>query len=415
MRGQSLRQLYEGLGPRGCVHRLKEMLASGELKAAEYSLRETAEACCGPDWVRRLHPRAQMDSLLDPEAQLERAVMEAGGGAVDVSAFRHITGQIIFSEIHQGWKQVGNIGESISTNRPTRFDGEKIPGVAIIGSVGTKVHPGMPYPTMGFGEHYFQTPSTDKDGLICEVTKEAVFFDRTNLVLDHARMVGERLARKKEKQILATLAGVSITIEGETFDGNNHSWNGTTYNTYSTTANAIGINSKSGVELQDWTDVEEAALLFADLLHPDTGDPIDMDWMGFTIVTTPFKAWTLQRIRNATQLASLPGGYATSGTPQRTEGGNIDVIASARILSSALLYKVIQDSGVSAADAKHWWFAGNPNAAIRYMENWPLTTVEAPANNEAEFTRDVVFRAKASERGVPFMFEPRKLTKLYSS
>ena len=40
-------------------------------------------------------------------------------------------------------------------------------------------------------------------------------------------------------------------------------------------------------------------------------------------------------------------------------------------------------------------------AAFAYMENWPITVVQAPANSEAEFNQDIVARFKASERGIP--------------
>lgn len=44
----------------------------------------------------------------------------------------------------------------------------------------------MPYPNIGFSEDYIETPSTSKHGLIVPVTREAVFFDRTNLILSRA-------------------------------------------------------------------------------------------------------------------------------------------------------------------------------------------------------------------------------------
>jgi hypothetical protein len=41
------------------------------------------------------------------------------------------------------------------------------------------------------------------------------------------------------------------------------------------------------------------------------------------------------------------------------------------------------------------------------MENWPITVVQAPVNSEAEFTHDVPFRWKASERGTAAVLDPR--------
>ena len=40
--------------------------------------------------------------------------------------------------------------------------------------------------SLGFGEDYIETPSTTKRGFIVPVTKEAIFFDRTHLVLSRA-------------------------------------------------------------------------------------------------------------------------------------------------------------------------------------------------------------------------------------
>ena len=40
---------------------------------------------------------------------------------------------------------------------------------------------------MGFGEEYVETPMTTKHGEIIAVTREAVFFDRTGMVLSGPR------------------------------------------------------------------------------------------------------------------------------------------------------------------------------------------------------------------------------------
>ena len=57
------------------------------------------------------------------------------------------------------------------------------------------------------------------------------------------------------------------------------------------------------------------------------------------------------------------------------------------------------------------WFLGNPRKAFAYMENWPLTTVQAPTNSHDEFHRDIVAQYKASERGATATLEPRYMCK----
>ena len=87
-----------------------------------------------------------------------------------------------------------------------------------------RLRAGMPYPHLGFGEDYIETPSTTKRGFIVPVTKEAIFFDRTHLVLSRAAEVGEMLGLNKEKRLIDLVIGVT----------NNYKWKGTTYNTYQT-------------------------------------------------------------------------------------------------------------------------------------------------------------------------------------
>ena len=59
----------------------------------------------------------------------------------------------------------------------------------------------MPYPNVGLGEDYIETPSTTKRGFIVPVTREAIFFDRTHLILQRAAEVGEVLGLNKEKRL----------------------------------------------------------------------------------------------------------------------------------------------------------------------------------------------------------------------
>ncbi len=54
-------------------------------------------------------------------------------------------------------------------------------------------------------------------------------------------------------------------------------------------------------------------------------------------------------------------------------------------------------------------------AAFSYMENWPITVVQAPANSEAQFNQDIVARFKASERGIPAIMEPRRMMRCRGS
>ena len=109
-------------------------------------------------------------------------MLEAGDG-VDVTAFSNITGQIVRTTILDAYTQEAFVLSKLVDTIPTRLDGERIPGIGRISDEASEVQPGMPYPHLGFGEDYIDTPQTTKRGFIVPVTKEAVFFDRTYLIL----------------------------------------------------------------------------------------------------------------------------------------------------------------------------------------------------------------------------------------
>ncbi|HEY1065912.1 MAG TPA: hypothetical protein VGE52_07375, partial [Pirellulales bacterium] len=165
-------------------------------------------------------------------------------------------------------------------------------------------------------------------------------------------------------------------------------------------------NSKSGVDLIDWTDVEQAELLFADMLDPTTGDPVLVN--PNTIFCMPSRLRTAQRIVNATEVRV---GDATSSTSVQAIGAN-PLGGAYSVAASRLAYRELIASGVPAENAAKYWYLGDFSRAFAYMENWPITIVQAPANSEAEFTHDVVFRVKASERGAAAVLEPRAVVKV---
>jgi hypothetical protein len=379
---RELKRRYDLDGADQTVRHLTEALGAGDLHAEDFSIRDLAEALVpdGREWVR----------LLDPRAGGGVSVLEAVDG-VDVTAFLNVTGQVIYSKILEGYSQEAFVASKLVQTVPTRLDGEKIPGVSRVADEIDEVGPGMPYPHLGFGEDYIETPSTAKRGFIVPVTKEAIFFDRTHLVLSRAAEVGEALGLNKEKRILDCVLGVT----------NNYKANGAEYNTYYASGgpwkNVLASN-----ELVDWTDVDAAEQLFADILDPHTGEPVLV--RGTTVLVMPAYRHAAHRVFNAAEVT-----YAASGAPSTTTYAN--PLGNYRVHESRLAYRRVVASGVSAADAKKWWFVGDFRKAFAYMENWPITVTQAPLGSEAEFTNDIVLRFKASERGAAAVLNPRYVVK----
>jgi hypothetical protein len=378
---RELKRRYELDGPRQTIAHLTEALEQRHLRPEDFSIRDLAEGLVpdGHEWVR----------LLDPRSAGSVRILEAGDG-VDVTAFLNITSQVIYSKIMDAYTQEAFVVSRLVDTIPTRLDGEKIPGIAGLSGQDQVVHPGMPYPSVGFGEDYIETPSTTKRGFIVPVTKEAIFFDRTHLVLTRAAEVGELLGLNKEKRLIDLVIGAT----------NNYKWLGTTYNTYQ--AATPWINVKAGNELLDWQNVDVAEQLFSDMLDPNTGEPVLLS--ANTVLVMPAYRHAAHRVFNALEVRFNPAGSSST-----TLAAN--PLANYQVLDSRLAYRRVINAGTAAVDAKKWWFLGDFKKAFAYMENWPITVTQSAAGSEADFNQDIVVRFKASERGAAAVLNPRFVVK----
>ncbi len=374
---RDIKRRYDLEGPQRTVAHLCGALREKKVKPDDFSIRDLAEALVpeGREWVRTLDPRST-DGV---------HMLESSDG-VDVTAFLNITGQVIYSKIMEAYTQEAFVVSKLVETIPTRLDGEKIPGISRVKDQIDEVAPGMPFPSLGFGEDYIETPSTTKRGFIVPVTKEAIFFDRTYLVLSRAAEVGEILGLNKEKRLVDLVIGAT----------NNYRWRGTDYNTYQTTT--PWVNLLSGNELIDWTDVDAAEQLFADILDPNTDEPVLVS--PNTVLVTPAYRHAAQRVFGAAEIR-----YTGTSAPTMTVAPN--PLSDYQVVESRLVYRRLLAAGIAADDAKKYWFIGDFTRAFAYMENWPITVAQSPLNSEADFNNDIVVRFKASERGAAAVINPR--------
>lgn len=381
---RELKRRYDLDGPQKTVEHLSEALREKKLRPEDFSLRDLAESLVpdGGEWVRMLDPRSAGGGV---------SLLESGQG-VDVTAFLNIAGQVVYSKIMEAYQQEAFVVSKLVDTIPTRMDGEKIPGVTALPDAAETIRPGMPYPSVGFGEDYIETPSTTKHGLIVTVTREAIFFDRTNLVLSRASEVGEILGLNKEKRLIDVVIGAV----------NNYKRLGTTYNTY--LASGAWANVKDTNELVDWRNVDAAENLFAGMLDPATGEPVLVN--PTTVLVMPAYRHAAHRVFGAAEI-----DYATEQTTTRVA----NPLTKYQVVDSRLVYRRIIAAGTAVDDAKKWWFLGDFKKAFAYMENWPITVTQSAANSEAEFNNDIVVRFRASERGAAAVLNPRCVVKSYDA
>ena len=376
------RRLYEAAKrdrtPDRFFEEIGEALQKKEIRPTDFSIRQLFETFVddGREAVDSWNPRHGGKGVM---------LRESG---VETSAFSNITGQIVYTVMMEWFDNPEFIGSRLTENVPTVLSGEKIAGVSLLGDQVESIGENQPYPRAGVSEDWIETPETTKRGVIVPVTKEAIFFDRTGQVLQHASQVSESMAINKEKRILDAVLGITSLYNRKgrgvvaTYGDNSgsHDWD----------------NLQASNALVDWTDIENAELLFDAMTDPNTGEPIMV--MPKQIIVPSALKHTARRILNATEIRFGDGASSTTQTVSANPvAGSLEIISTAYVKAR------------TSSDST--WFIGDFARGFKYMENWPATVVEAPPNSAEEFDRDVAAQFKISERGTPAVTEPRYAVK----
>lgn len=384
--------------PENTVRCFREALDSGQIDRRSLSLRDLFVGLVenGEEIIREFDPRNSKAGITLTEA----------GNAVDTSTFANINGQIMYSTVLDEYQLETEIVNEVCETVPTRFNGERIPGIGAIGDESQKIQEGQEYPIAGVNEQYIETPQTVKVGTIIPVTKEAIFFDRTNILLNMCSEVGKYVGVQQLQAVLGTVMG--LTINGINY--NTYNRNGTNTNTYLTSGAYINdLTGGTANPLVDWTSIQTAEITLSKITDPNTGLPITVQ--PAVLLAPPALKYTARRITTATEVRTLYPGLATQGASANVSiaaPGNVEMITKNPLEND---YKVVTSRWVyyyqnlASATANTWYLISKKSFA--WMENWPVTVVQAPTNSEAEFTQDIVMRYKASFRGNAAVREPR--------
>ncbi|CAB4146817.1 hypothetical protein UFOVP829_3 [uncultured Caudovirales phage] len=379
---RNLKRICESNGVNATVSTLADAFAAKKIRPGELSIRRMAETFIGSNW----------DSVL--ENRMGR--VQESADSVSASLFTAITGQLLVNEIKEKYKLASFIGDSLCTTIPVtngNLGTQKVPYLSDVRDVGEKLEEGEPYPQTQFAGQYITYPGVEKHGRICAVSMEAIFSDLTTQILDSARSVGQYLALTREYKILQVALGIT----------NNHSWNGTSYNTY-VASGGSWVNKVATFSLTDWTSINSLEQLFVNMVDPITGYPILIEPKN--ILVTPAQKYSTRSIVNATEVRRTQPGYATTGGPIQNVSDN-PLDRDYQILTSPHALKALTDSGVSAANSNIRVYLGDFQKAFVWREAKPLTIVEAPPLNPMEFNQDIALAVKASWMGVAGVRDPR--------
>ena len=357
--------------PHRFVDAMAQLFADRSVNLGDFSIRKLFEACVDDGFEL-------VQNHFDPSGGGGVRLLEATG-AVNTAMFAATQGQYLYNAILRSYQMPELIGDMLVTVINSKESGEKIPGVSEIGDEVEVVGEGKPYPTAAVAENWIQTPETIKRGLIINLTKEVIFFDKTGQILQRAANIGRTIAINREKRILDVALGISTV----------YSRNGAaveaTYGSDNTTASN---------PLVDWTSLDTADTKFSEITDPDTGEPIVVT--ANTMVVPIAKVNMARRIMNATMT-----GQTTSSRETRVSSNSLN--QNYNVLSNAYVKQ--------RTSSDTTWFYGNPKEAFVYMQNWPLTVEQEGENGHLAFSNDIVARFKASERGAAGVLERRYMLK----
>lgn len=366
---------------------LRQAMESGEIKAEEFSLKRLFQEMVpgGHELVESFNPAVGVNGGYNVVA-LEAA------GVVDTSAFSTINGQLFITKVLENWENPELLWPKLVEVIPTTLNGELLPGISVPADEIDTVGEGETYGQTGLSEVFIRTPTIPKKGTILRVTREAIFHDRTGILLRNAGKVALAMALNLEKRVLDCIFGIT-----NTYNRNNQ-----TSNTYLTSG--AYVNSVTGNALSDYRSLETLLQLFENMTDPDTGEPIVVN--ATTLIVPTALVMTARRIVNAVQVRAASGAaYAADPTD------NPDMIT---VSSSPLQSTITVESSPyvkARTSSASTYFFGDFKKGFALMENWPIQVVQAPANSEAEFERDVVAQFKVSHKATPAVLEPRQATK----
>ncbi len=399
---QDLRQLRESLGPRGFYETIQGLLSEGELKPADFSLRQLWEACVGPTHLTLPTFAAKQRAYVTDIDQLASLHTEADLGT---NLFQTVTGALIARRVIDAYNQLdGLIGDQLVAVETSSVKNERFAGFTALQGP-KEVGEGMPYEEASFGDKYVTTVEAKK-GRIVSITEEAVHFDQTGELLRRAAMIGEATRLEREKTIvrgvidadfnLALNKGVyrpSGTLEAL------YPADGTNFNYVGVGNTASGAPFNTAVVLEDWTDIDHILRYHAtqvkdDRHAPEAGEPIV--WMPKIVLVPRNKQLTAMLIVTATTVMTL-----TNTDTQRTEfrnpfGGVFTVLTSPYL------------DAVSPDD----WYLGDFRRQFIWKEIWPVQVFRQTRDSDAGFDRDVVARFKVRYYGGINSLDERHVVKV---
>lgn len=337
----------------------------------DFSIQELFVECFG--WNELIRCRSARD--------LDFTELREAAGAVSTAAFQNISGQIVYGMTLDAYESPEFVVTKTIPVRQSNISGyEKIAGINRIGDENQEVKEGDDYPLAGVSEDWILFDEPKKKGMRIPLTKEAIFYDKTGLLVQRCQEVGNWFGANLEKSAVDCVIDENVT-------SHRYNWRGTVIATYGDNSGSHDWDNLAATNgLVDWTDIQAAYQLMRLILDPFTGEPT-MIVPTHLYVPTGLE-WVARQILTAATIMRTTPGFATTGDPTKTEATN-PVLSLGLTLVTTPYMEFRQGTDTS-------WYMANPNKAWVRNEHWPMDVQQAPANSEDEFKRDIAMQFKVS-------------------
>lgn len=373
---------------------LARTIKEEKIDCKRFSMQELFSECFGEHELK--HSRSLGD--------INWVELREAAGAVSTSAFQNISGQIAYGMTLEAFESPEFVvTKTIPEYSGSRTQGlEKVAGISAIGDETADVLEGDDYPIAGVNENWIFLNEPVKRGFRVPLTKEAIHYDRTGLLVKNCQEVGYSYGQYLEKQAVNCLVDENTSSTNTSGNAFKYNWRGTIISTYGDSSGSHNWdNLQASNALVDWTDIENAQLLLSLMADPFTGEPI---LFPPTHLYVPRGLeWTARRILAASTVQVVTPGYQTSGNATTTEAPNPVMSLGLTLVTTPYM------EAQMATDTS--WYLGNPAKGIVKNVHFPMEVTQAPANSEDDFKRDIVMQFKVSGKMGFQWKEPRAFVK----
>jgi len=413
--------------------------AKQQIGTEEFSIRELTEHFCGQEFVSEMHSgplsSARLEMLKESRTPKQTALFEDVVGVdpsvmSDINAWSATIAGLVEVRLLQGYTSPEFIANNFVEIKPSRQNGGKLIAVPYVNpKVAKHIAPGVEFPTAGLNQLYVWARPNMKVGSKLALTREAVVYDLSGELLSSAETIGNSLQWIREyviaggclglSNVVSSAVDMSITEQITSSFRMNAGPDSSPNPTYQT-ASAGGIYSyvnQQQNELADWTDLNNVQALLNLMRDPVNGLPFATEIT--KLFVNPALYQQALYILHQTQVHTVTGTPAVSPF-QGSNSTMPPIVAQSPSYGSSqsqlnkwtpfmsnIWHQALLDAGVSEANAKKRWLAGDPQKAFVWQQAWDLSTQQANPSDAEMLGKDVVAMWVSSWSGQFVVREPR--------